>query len=95
VKPDHGRVHFNGINIFSKQFSSTDKLIGKYFSKNDVLGYCPEKNVLFDVLTVGEHLDFYSILKGISKSERLILKAKILEKLKLKEHENKRAIKLR
>lgn len=32
------------------------------------LGMCPQYNVLFDQLTVEEHLWFYSSLKGMKKS---------------------------
>ncbi|XP_055628188.1 phospholipid-transporting ATPase ABCA1-like [Toxorhynchites rutilus septentrionalis] len=31
------------------------------------LGYCPQHNILFDRLTVAEHLYFYSRLKGLSR----------------------------
>lgn len=33
------------------------------------LGMCPQHNVLFDKLTVEEHLWFYSQLKGMAKEE--------------------------
>ena len=33
------------------------------------LGMCPQYNVLFDQLTVEEHLWFYSSLKGMEKSQ--------------------------
>eukprot|EP01135_Chromosphaera_perkinsii_P005752 Nk52_evm52s359 gene=Nk52_evmTU52s359 len=32
------------------------------------LGICPQHNVLWDVLTVEEHLEFYCILKGVPKA---------------------------
>lgn len=32
------------------------------------LGICPQYNVLFDVLTVREHMEFYSALKGVEKT---------------------------
>ena len=33
------------------------------------LGFCPQHNVLFDYLTVEEHMWFYGILKGMGKGE--------------------------
>ncbi|XP_035791057.1 ATP-binding cassette sub-family A member 3-like [Anopheles albimanus] len=33
------------------------------------LGYCPQHNILFDSLTVWEHLYFYGRLKGLSKAQ--------------------------
>lgn len=35
----------------------------------DSLGLCPQHNILFDELTVKEHLRFYSQLKGLPKSK--------------------------
>jgi ATP-binding cassette subfamily A (ABC1) protein 3 len=33
------------------------------------LGLCPQSNILFDELTVEEHLHFYTVLKGFPKFE--------------------------
>lgn len=33
------------------------------------LGYCPQHNILFDELTVSEHIEFFGRLKGLRKSE--------------------------
>ena len=33
------------------------------------LGLCPQHNVLFDYLTVEEHMWFYGMLKGMRKDE--------------------------
>ena len=33
------------------------------------IGICPQHNVLFDELTVGEHMWFYGLLKGMSGSD--------------------------
>lgn len=35
----------------------------------DSLGLCPQHNILFDELTVKEHIYFYSRLKGLSTEE--------------------------
>ena len=34
------------------------------------MGVCPQHDVLFDVLTVREHLDIFAIFKGINEKER-------------------------
>ena len=32
------------------------------------IGYCPQYDALFDLMTVEEHLKFYARLKGLSQS---------------------------
>ncbi|XP_042778092.1 phospholipid-transporting ATPase ABCA3-like isoform X1 [Panthera leo] len=36
------------------------------------LGLCPQQNLLFDYLTVSEHLYFYCLVKGIPRKTRLV-----------------------
>uniref|UniRef100_A0ABM5F6R9 ATP-binding cassette sub-family A member 2 isoform X2 n=1 Tax=Pogona vitticeps TaxID=103695 RepID=A0ABM5F6R9_9SAUR len=47
------------------------------------LGMCPQHNVLFDKLTVEEHLWFYSQLKGMAEEEILKEMDKMIEDLEL------------
>ncbi|XP_039200906.1 ATP-binding cassette sub-family A member 2 isoform X2 [Crotalus tigris] len=47
------------------------------------LGMCPQHNVLFDKLTVEEHLWFYSQLKGMAREEICREMAKMVEDLEL------------
>uniref|UniRef100_A0A8C5RJB7 ATP-binding cassette sub-family A member 2 n=1 Tax=Laticauda laticaudata TaxID=8630 RepID=A0A8C5RJB7_LATLA len=47
------------------------------------LGMCPQHNVLFDKLTVEEHLWFYSQLKGMAKEEICKEMTKMIEDLEL------------
>ncbi|XP_053608124.1 phospholipid-transporting ATPase ABCA1-like [Plodia interpunctella] len=55
------------------------------------LGLCPQHDVLFDELTVREHLEFFSSLKG-SKGKELKWEVDMLiEKLELQEKRNYRA----
>ena len=63
LKPTHGKAELEGLDIFEKQ----DK-----FREN--LGVCPQHNVLFDYLTVREHLELYAAFKGISNQ---IIKKKV------------------
>lgn len=52
------------------------------------LGYCPQHNILFDDLTVREHIEFYSLLKGLKsgKVEKEVKKYVKLLKLENKIH---------
>jgi ATP-binding cassette subfamily A (ABC1) protein 3 len=34
------------------------------------MGYCPQQNLIFDAMTVDEHLKFYVMIKGIPKDKR-------------------------
>ena len=60
LTPTEGNVIINGYSIL------TD--IGTI---RDNLGICPQHNVLFDRLTVREHLKFFMWLKGIHDKERV------------------------
>lgn len=52
------------------------------------LGFCPQYNVLFDELTVEEHLRFFNRLKGLSKEEVKEETEYYLTQLKLKDKKN-------
>ncbi|XP_047137876.1 phospholipid-transporting ATPase ABCA3 isoform X1 [Hydra vulgaris] len=56
--PTSGTATINGKSIFKEM----DRI-------RDSLGLCPQHNVLFDRLTVREHLEFFTGLKGISKDK--------------------------
>ncbi|XP_055535484.1 phospholipid-transporting ATPase ABCA3-like [Wyeomyia smithii] len=51
------------------------------------LGLCPQHNVLFDEMTVGEHLQFFGRLKGVPKQQ---LSSEVDNYLKMLELEDKR-----
>ncbi|KAF5294595.1 hypothetical protein FQA39_LY13354 [Lamprigera yunnana] len=55
------------------------------------LGICPQHNILFDELTVQEHLYFYSRLKGVPKLEVNSEIFKFLHKLELTQKKNTQA----
>ena len=50
--PQHGNILINGVDIVEKTIEAR---------KN--IGYCPQHNLLFDDLTVYDHLKFFSKLK--------------------------------
>lgn len=56
--PTSGTAMINGCNIRTNTAGARESL-----------GLCPQHNILFDQLTVREHIIFYSRLKGLKKSE--------------------------
>ena len=48
-----------------------------------LLGVCPQHDVLFDYLTVGEHIDLFARLKGATLSEAARERAAMLEAFEL------------
>jgi ATP-binding cassette, subfamily A (ABC1), member 3 len=50
------------------------------------IGFCPQHNILFDDLTVREHIEFFSMLKGLHKSE---VEREVEKYVKLLKLENK------
>lgn len=58
LRPSTGTAIINGYDIRK----SMDKA-------RESLGLCPQHNILFDDMTVGEHLEFYCRLKGLDGAE--------------------------
>ena len=58
------------------------------------LGICPQHNVLFDRLTVSEHLKFFSLLKGVSYSKTKTDAEKMVADLNLADVKNVLSINL-
>ena len=56
----------------------------------DSFGICPQQNVLFDRLTVKEHLEFFSALKGQSKAEGAEEIRQLIEDIQLTEKTNEK-----
>uniref|UniRef100_A0A8B7TJB2 ATP-binding cassette sub-family A member 3-like n=1 Tax=Castor canadensis TaxID=51338 RepID=A0A8B7TJB2_CASCN len=54
--PTRGEAYINGYDISNNMIE-----IRKH------LGFCPQHDILFDELTLSEHLFFYSVIKGISQ----------------------------
>uniref|UniRef100_A0A8D2BUY0 ABC transporter domain-containing protein n=1 Tax=Sus scrofa TaxID=9823 RepID=A0A8D2BUY0_PIG len=52
------------------------------------LGLCPQQDLLFNYLTVSEHLYFYSVIKGIPQKMRLIEINNMLSTFNLLEKHN-------
>lgn len=75
-----GETTINGMDV-NRDFAKVRKLIG----------YCPQHDAIFDLMTVEEHLDYYSRIKGILKEKRLELINKQIKELNLEEHRKKAA----
>lgn len=58
LNPTTGTAYVNGYNIRTEMPKVRDSL-----------GLCPQHNILFDELTVKEHLYFFSKLKGLNKRQ--------------------------
>ena len=54
-----------------------------------LVGYCPQYDALFPMLTVAEHLWFYAKIKGVPTAKRRAMVEKSIETLNLKDHRNK------
>lgn len=78
--PTDGLIQIEGYNICT-EFSKARKLIG----------YCPQDNSIFALLTVEEHLYFFAKLKGIPfEREKDVIEKAIIE-LNLSDHRKKLA----
>ena len=75
---DNGRIFIN------------EEIISNNFSKlNDLFGYCPQSDAIFDHLTVYENLEFYAGIKGIKKSMIKRLVDAMIKEMTLEEFRNK------
>lgn len=64
--------------------------IEKDFEKaRTMLGYCPQENLIFDDMTVEEHLHYYVQVKGVPKTLRLAIVNEAIKNLGLNEHKAK------
>jgi ABC-type multidrug transport system ATPase subunit len=62
VQPTSGSIKIAGYDV-TKQFEQARKLIG----------YCPQPNLIFDHMSVEEHLYYYAKIKGIPSKKRPML----------------------
>ena len=76
--PTTGQITIAGYDV-QKDFQEARKLIG----------YCPQHDALFPILTVSEHLWFYAKIKGVPANKRSAMIEKSIDALNLKDHRNK------
>ena len=61
----------------------------------DAIGICPQFDVLWEDLTVREHLQYYFLLKGVKEGEKIhVLINSLIDSVGLSDHLNKRASEL-
>lgn len=56
-----------------------------------MIGYCPQHDCIFDLMTVEEHLEYYAKIKCIVKDKRKALIEKAIHDLNLDSHRHKTA----
>jgi len=80
IVPTTGEITIQGFDVI-KDFTTARKLIG----------YCPQVDAIFPLLTVREHLEFYVQVKGIPTKKRRRAIEKAIDDLNLKDQINKPA----
>ena len=78
LSPDNGRIFINGEDI-SQNFTKL----------NELFGYCPQSDAIFEHLTVYENLEFYARIKGIKKRMIKNLVNAMINEMSLEEFKNK------
>ncbi|EFA80037.1 ABC transporter A family protein [Heterostelium album PN500] len=84
-QPTSGDAFINGLSIRNEMHSIYN-----------FLGFCPQHDILYDDLTIQQHLEFYSKLKGLFDTRQKILEHidYVLGMVKLAEHRNKKITEL-
>ena len=80
IEPSEGSITIAGFDVQS-QFGEARKLIG----------YCPQHDAIFALMTVEEHLWFYAKIKGIPADKRRVTIERAIRELNLDEHRKKPA----
>ena len=78
--PTTGKITIAGFDV-QKDFSDARKLVG----------YCPQYDALFPMLTVLEHLWFYAKIKGVPVSKRKDMVNHAIDTLNLRDHKKKQS----
>ena len=80
INPTSGEISICGMDV-EKDFGKIRKLIG----------YCPQYDAIFELMTVEEHLYYYAKIKGIRKDIIPALVEKHIREMNLEEHRKKQA----
>ncbi|VEN45881.1 unnamed protein product [Callosobruchus maculatus] len=83
ITPTSGTAIVNGYDI-RRDMASVRKS----------MGICPQHDIIFEDLTVTEHIYFYSRLKGLTKSQTKIETTKYIAMMELQDKRNSKASKL-
>ncbi|KAF1321194.1 Abc transporter a family member 1, partial [Globisporangium splendens] len=80
VVPSSGSATLSGFDILTQQIEVRRQI-----------GYCPQFDALFDLLTVREHLELFARIKGVSSAELNNVVAGKIEQMNLSSFEHKLA----
>ena len=75
---NNGTIYVNGKDIS-----------GRFNELNELFGYCPQFDAIFEHLTVFENLEFYARIKGIKKDSIYLLVNAMIKEMSLDEFTNK------
>ena len=78
IAPDNGKIFVNNMDIS-----------GHFSQLNELFGYCPQFDAIFELLTVYENLEFYASIKGIKKDSIKLLVDAMIKEMSLDEFTNK------
>ena len=78
LSQDNGSIFINGQNV-----------CGKFNELNELFGYCPQFDAIFEHLTVYENLEFFASIKGIKKKFIKKLVNSMIKEMSLDEFTNK------
>ncbi|RLN80272.1 hypothetical protein BBJ28_00024567 [Nothophytophthora sp. Chile5] len=80
VAPSRGSATLGGFDILTQQIEVRRQI-----------GYCPQFDALFDLLTVREHLELFGVIKGVPQGDLNRVVMEKIEQLNLADFENKLA----
>ena len=76
-KQSAGEILFNGKNTLERKANEI------------TLGYCPQKNTLWNEMTLYEHIEMFLYIRGCSRSKSKSLAKQFIQYCRLTPHENK------
>ena len=77
IQPTQGEILIKGMDI-TREFGKIRKQIG----------YCPQFDAIFELMSVEEHLKYYAMIKGIKPEKRTALINEKIDELNLTEYRN-------
>ncbi|OWF36066.1 ATP-binding cassette sub-family A member 5 [Mizuhopecten yessoensis] len=83
LAPTKGQVVIGGYDIHSCMSEAFEGL-----------GFCPQHDALWDVITLKEHIECYANIRGVPKEKIPVLTDYFVKNMKLDEHKNKQSKKL-
>ena len=75
---NNGKIYVNGEDIS-----------GRFSELNELFGYCPQFDAIFELLSVYENLEFYARIKGIKEDSIDLLVNAMIKEMSLNEFTNK------